>query len=592
GTAPDDLKPVPVQRLNGKICFYALGPVAFELTSPLTATPHFTREVNAYSTHGYYFLTEETTPELAMATSAGTTVITTPDARKTSYDFYWHERDLCSLGFSGKDLLGEDITLNGGTFDFTLPAINTLSKLYVNTAVGANISASGYVKTYLEIGGQRDTVSYTASSSKIYPPSSAYVYYNYASPTSAITPKRHNEQGVLQTMVTTSTGTIKTAKLDYFIITYERNNYLSNKDNANQFRLAFSSLTDDAQIMLPKASEDLVLWNVQVPSAPVACQLTSIPDEDQPSVINRCYAPGYASRVEYFVAFDPTAELKKISGFSRVENQDLHGMPVPDMLIVTSKELKSEAQRIADMHRDTDGIDVAVVEQDQIYNEFSSGTPDAMAVRLINKMFYDRDNNKFKYLLLFGPGSFDNRGLSTDKANRVITYESDISNDEDYSYTSDDFFGMLDDNSGNDISSDMLRLGIGRITSRDVSEAKSDVDKLIKYVTEPDYGPWRNNFMAICDEGDGGMHMFQAEGICDILTEELETGLQIEKVYSPMYPKASTLSEPGVAENERTAINAKKHLKELLATGQYFSTYVGHANPTRFSKVSNLWTIT
>ena len=94
---------------------------------------------------------------------------------------------------------------------------------------------------------------------------------------------------------------------------------------------------------------------------------------------------------------------------------------------------------------------------------------------------------------MFGYGSFDNRNLTGDRKNLLITYETDVSNTEDFSYTSDDFFGILDDDSGDNIAQDMLRLGVGRYTPTSLEEAKNDVDKLEEYLTDDHYGAWRNN---------------------------------------------------------------------------------------------------
>ncbi|MCG4938659.1 C25 family cysteine peptidase, partial [Parabacteroides merdae] len=72
-------------------------------------------------------------------------------------------------------------------------------------------------------------------------------------------------------------------------------------------------------------------------------------------------------------------------------------------------------ERLAVAHREKDGLTVEVVTPEAIYNEFSSGTPDATAYRRLMKMFYDRSSslgNPPKYLLLFGDGIYDNRGIS------------------------------------------------------------------------------------------------------------------------------------------------------------------------------------
>ena len=67
--------------------------------------------------------------------------------------------------------------------------------------------------------------------------------------------------------------------------------------------------------------------------------------------------------------------------------------------------------------------------------------------------------------------------------NLVPAYESTISLDPLSTYTSDDFFGFLDDTediNGNSIN--FLDIGIGRIPARE-TRAKQIVDKMVAYLT-------------------------------------------------------------------------------------------------------------
>ena len=63
-----------------------------------------------------------------------------------------------------------------------------------------------------------------------------------------------------------------------------------------------------------------------------------------------------------------------------------------DLIIIlpAREDLRQQAERLAQEHRDTDGMTVTLVEAPQIYNEFSSGTPDVTAYRRLMKMLYDR----------------------------------------------------------------------------------------------------------------------------------------------------------------------------------------------------------
>ena len=129
--------------------------------------------------------------------------------------------------------------------------------------------------------------------------------------------------------------------------------------------------------------------------------------------------------------FDTEREQLRPEYVGPVANQDLHGAATPDMLIITNSILFNQAERLAEFHRTTDGMDVLVVDQQQVFNEFSSGVRDAMAYRMICKMFYDRDPEKFQYMLLFGNGTYDNRMIYTNEASeQLVTYQSDASNSQ------------------------------------------------------------------------------------------------------------------------------------------------------------------
>ena len=72
-----------------------------------------------------------------------------------------------------------------------------------------------------------------------------------------------------------------------------------------------------------------------------------------------------------------------------VASSNLHGLEQRDMIIISAPSLVQQAERLAVAHREKDGLTVEVVTPEAIYNEFSSGTPDATAYRRLMKMFYD-----------------------------------------------------------------------------------------------------------------------------------------------------------------------------------------------------------
>lgn len=583
GSAPDDLQPVASKIFDNKLCFYAKGPVKFDMSTEMTGTPlHYSREFNSYSTMGYYFITEndgspKMEPEVNNNENIGTTV------RSTSLDYMIHEEELVSPGQIGKELLGELMTNANIDIPYSISGLCGDSPIVVNTSVGANTTATTYIKTSLN----GLPVNFTLSSSKIYSAGGdVHQYYNSASPFAALTPTTGNpipEEGTINVSLysPSGTGTVIKAWLDYIILTYYHHNNLENAP-ANQLRMGIESLKVNDRIAMTNAPSTTQVWNIDNPANPVSYTLS-----EKDGMLS--FTPGSNATWAQLIAFDPSKSLMSIAGYSEVENQNIHGMITPDLVIVTCKELLPQAERVAQMHRDNDNMTVHVLDQQKIFNEFSSGTPDAMAIRLMSKMFYDRNSSKYKNLLMFGSGSYDNRQIIFKKQCAILCYESANSSYEIKSFVCDDFFGFLDDNSGNNLAKDYLRIGVGRIPSASLDEAEQDIDKLLNYANNPDYGAWRNDALFVADvpldpkqSNDDVMHTFQAEGINNLIVDNLATGLMNNKVYLSQFPPDPI---------SHYAYEARKKMTAKLKEGQYFMTYVGHGDKNSLTHDQKLWTV-
>ncbi len=578
GSYPDDLQAVNVARLNGKLCFYGVGPVKMSISNPTTSTPYFSRALNTYSTLGYYFLHEgdalTTVETVDAAATRGTNELS------TSLGYYYHENDITSVSHSGKDMLGEDITSDGLTLPYAVPG-NASTDLTVSLTVGATVTYTAYAQASIVTSDTTASVGFSTSSSRITVASNNSMNYVSASPVATVTLNSVEDSGNIIVSLRQSSGSMSLAKLDKFIITYSKNNAIVDGYDG-QVTMGYASPSLSDVILLPDAGDDIVVWNVDDPNSPVQYATTESTDS-LGTVVGREFTPGISAQTAEYVVFDPQSTLKKIESYEAVENQNLHAMEVPTMLIITDSIFVEQAERLAQLHEELDGVEVTVVDQRQVFNEFSSGTPDAMAYRLLCKMLYDRDNTTFKHLLLFGPMSYDNRGISTVKPHRLLSYQSDESASQNNSYVSTDIFAFLDDNSGSSstLRSDMMRIGVGLYPVTSVSEAQSDVDKLIKYVATPDYGAWRNDALFMADTGDSDTHIFEAEGVNDLIESELGTGLNTNKVYVDMFQRSIS--------DGTTSSEARRRIADYLEAGQYFATYVGHAGPLNFT-TSKLWT--
>ena len=569
GSAPDDLVQVPSKIVGNKIVFYGCGPVGYTLEGA-TTSPHFTRTFNSYSQQGYYFLTSDSSPRVEPANV--TYGITGTRLRDTSLDYYHHETEAISASQSGKDMLGEAFVDKQLQLTYNIPSLCGDSAIMVNTCVAVK---SKDTPAYLKVNFNNKQVPFDNNDIKIPAAPSEYTFYNFISPYALVQPTTTAPIPASGTINFNITGNPNWSKLDYFILTFHHRNTLENSVD-NQVRMNFNQVSSSDIIAVTDDNPSLLMWNIDNPQAPKNYNLKEAEGY-------RGFTPLYTIETTQFIAFDPTQTLKSITGYDPVENQNIHGLPTPDMVIVTCKELLEQASRVARMHITNDKMIVHVIDQDLIFNEFSSGTPDAMAIRLMNKMFYDRDSSKFKYLIMFGAGSQDNRQILAKRPCTILTYESTGSHDETSSYVSDDFFGMLEDNSGNNPANELLLLGVGRIPCASLEEAEGDVDKLLDYVNNPDYGPWRNNALLIADyyEEDHNLHAYQAEGLGNIIASELGLPINRNKVFLSQFPYDS---------QTKMGLEARQRMTQLLKDGQYFMTYVGHGNGMALTHEYKLWT--
>ncbi|MCA1747512.1 MAG: C25 family cysteine peptidase, partial [Bacteroidales bacterium] len=273
-----------------------------------------------------------------------------------------------------------------------------------------------------------------------------------------------------------------------------------------------------------------------------------------------------------FIAFKSDGNFPvpgiKGTGIGKVPNQNLHGTPPPEMIIIHAEEFEEQAARLAEHRRTNDNLSVGLVTQQMIFNEFSSGTPDVGAIRNYLKMFYDAypEEQMVQYLLLFGDGSFDNRDTGSYNPNLILTYQSTNSLSPTGSYVSDDFFGLLD--TGEGLYDGMLDIGIGRLPASTIEEAELLVDKLIEYDQPETFGDWRNYICFIGDDEDGNIHMRQANSLATTI-EEKYPDYNINKIFLDAYPQESTPTGDRYPDVTR-AIN------DQMNRGALIINYTGH----------------
>ncbi len=211
-----------------------------------------------------------------------------------------------------------------------------------------------------------------------------------------------------------------------------------------------------------------------------------------------------------YVMFD-LSSLKSPAAVTTLANQDLHGGPQADFVIVCNPAFRHQADRLASLHAIADDINVTVVTDRQVYNEFSSGKQDPMAVRAyMRHLRATYPAAPPRWLLLFGKATYDHRDLKGLGLTTVVTYQTPASFDDDGgSYCSDDMMGYLDPDEGT-FSAQTLDIGVGRLPARNAAEADAMVDKIESYIMRRDLsegdasGDWRNTVALLSDDADVG----------------------------------------------------------------------------------------
>lgn len=557
----DDLPEVATWKGDGDfILFYGKGPIRWTLSGR-----EFIHEQNPYSTAGYYFLRETASPK-RMETKANPAEAA---RRVTAFDDYaLHELESRSVIKSGRDLFGEDFTAkNSRDFTFKVPGITgddaKVTYRFISKATGSpgTVTMSVNGNTFPASTIRTDNDDYTAA----------------VDVKSSHDWKGEKSEDVKVNITYDGASSHRNVHLDYIRLQMKRG--LRPYGAVTLFR-EIDSRDNSSRFVVQGGNSNLIVMDVTEGETHSVMQ-TSLSGEEL------SFTAPANGKLREFVLVQPNGTIPSPEFVGEVKTQNLHGLPQAGMVIIAPAAFTIQAERLAEEHRKRDGLTVHVVDPQQIYNEFSSGTPDATAYRRFMKMFYDRSNSEAdapRYLLLFGDGAYDNRQLTTewkavDMGNFLLTYQSVnsiMSGVRSGTYVTDDYFGLLEDNQGNDIQFANLNLGIGRFPVRSAAQAKNAVDKVIAYMNNKEYGPWKNTVCFVADDGNQQdsftlEHMTKADQLA-VITTSLMPELMVKKLYFDAHKKDN--SSGGFA----TYPTIKSGLLQQLKDGVLLVNYTGHGS--------------
>lgn len=531
-------------------------------------------QLNIYSDTTFYFLVINDLPGKRIISNENLEV-NAPYKITTFDDYFFHEAELKQIngntndtGKSGRYWLGEELSENTSlnkTFDLEISDIVANSNAKINVGV---IGSTLFDKSRFQVTINNNLIQEIQTEAVFGGDYGARGAYNFDSKDFKIESSTNPK---IELSIKDSPGNYTLGYLDHIGLQVKRNLNYSGK--AFQFQSFESSKYNYVKYLLKTIDNQAFVWDVTDPLNPENCKLTL-----QDGLVfnsNTNY-----SLKNYFVFTDKN--YLNIESVRKINIQNLHHFNAPNLLIVTTEKYRQAAQKLADHRALNDKLSAEVVLAEEIYNEFSSGKVDVTAIRDFAKLLFNQPNSKLKYLLIFADASFDVRNKDNDATLKKIlpdlipAYQSFESLDNVKSFSSEDYFGFLEDNEGdwlettNNADNHTLDIGVGRIPVKTVAEAEGVVEKLIFYDSKLNtIGAWRTKIALASDDGDANLHQFDSEDLAKIVKQK-GNNYRPEKIYVDAFPKLSG------NENGKLSPQTSKKITDSFKKGALIFNYIGH----------------
>ena len=550
----DDLPQVPVYVGEDYILFYVQGPISWTYNGS-----RFAHTRNTYSDFGYYLLSDDAGDMLlfpeAEAVSGSPTDVTYYSYYQVQDEDSVNLIDRTGVSGGGRTFYGEQFAAGQTrTFTFSTPYANgDNSSVYIDMA--ANAATTSTVKAKLN----------STSAKSIYI-SSIPDHYTFGVAGTISMNGASEEQNQRVTIQFVNSNASALAWLNYIEITtpselvmtgsYMGIRSLVNRNTTNPVRFLLRNTTASTQI-----------WDVTDLAAIQRMPTTMVDDQ-------LAWVGTQADGVHEYIAVNTDGtKFVQAEVVGEVKNQNLHALSNIDYIIICPEGYEDVSEDLAKAHEAKQAITYAIVTDQQVYNEFSSGTPDATAYRWLMKMLYDRAKNGIgqqpRWLLLMGHGTFDNRKLLRNSGTSLLlTYQSKNSVNEIKAYATDDYFAYLDDNEGTIDTQGRMDIGVGRLPVESLDEARTTVDKLIQYIRNEQTGKWKNQLVYLADDGENGTHTETAEKSAELVRIK-NPDFIVHKIFLDAYPQEVNAS------GESYPL-AKNRVLNLLKNGVLFFNYSGH----------------
>ena len=283
-------------------------------------------------------------------------------------------------------------------------------------------------------------------------------------------------------------------------------------------------------------------------------------------------------------SLDPGADLEL-----RVVAQLRSRATCPDVLIVTHESTRAAAERLAAhraAHFPGGGLaDVLVTTTRDIYDNFSGGRLDPLAIRNYIKFLYNlsQPEPRLQYVVLFGDATYDPRQLVAGTAATLVPALYPLAAHPWFLgrfEAIEDWFVEMDTPLNGTIAPTgsgcfpVADMAVGRLPVHDPSAADRVVDRIVAYETTTGFGGWRGRMLSASDDECAPSSCFETfwVGNNERLLQEVWNDLDIEKMY---------LTEYGRVQNQKP--HARRDFIRAWSEGAVVVNWNGHGSSAQLA---------
>jgi hypothetical protein len=254
----------------------------------------------------------------------------------------------------------------------------------------------------------------------------------------------------------------------------------------------------------------------------------------------------------------------------------------PNMIIITHRDMRTAAERLRSYRAGHLPLYanpvVKVVTTDEVYDNFSGGMPDPMAIRNYVKYLYDNyadanGNHRLAYVLLIGDATEDFLNHASSQPDFVPS-NLYFTKSTMFAFSTDEWYGHLD--AGDQIPGhSIIDVAVGRLPAASSDEASFLVDKVIAYETGAPRDDWRHRVILVADDDHSSTSncedqwTFESERIAK---EHAPNFVAIQKIYLTEYPQIA-----GVKPTSRLAF------LDVWNAGALLINYIGHGSSVQMA---------